>query len=123
MNSKLTTVFRIILGLILLIFGANKFFNFMTMPPMEGPPGEFMGALIAAGYMFPLIAATEMFSGILLILNKWFGLGLILASVIIVNIVAFHLVLAPAGIGLGALMAILAILLYYSKWNKFKPLF
>ena len=123
MNTKLTMVLRIILGLILLIFGANKFFNFLPMPPMEGAAGEFIGALFVAGYMFPLIALTEIVAGALLILNKWVGLAMILASTIIVNIVAFHLVLAPSGIGLGAVMLIIIVLLYYSKWHKFKTLF
>ncbi len=123
MNKKFTMVFRLILGLIFLIFGANKFFNFMPMPPMEGAPGEFMGALFAAGYMFPLIALTEIVAGVLLILNKWVGFALILASVMIVNIVVFHLALAPSGVGLGALMLVLAVLLYYANWNKFKTLF
>lgn len=123
MNTKLIMVLRLILGLILLIFGANKFFNFLPMPPMEGGAGEFMGALFAAGYMFPLIALTEIAAGALLILNKWVGLAMILASTIIVNIVAFHLVLAPSGIGLGAVMLVILVLLYYSNWHKFKTLF
>ena len=90
---------------------------------MEGAAGEFMGALFVAGYMFPLIALTEIVAGALLILNKWVGLAMILASTIIVNIVAFHLVLAPSEIGLGAVMLIIIVLLYYSKWHKFKTLF
>lgn len=123
MNSVVTLVARILLGLVLLIFGANKFFNFMPAPPLEGAAGDFMMALIGSGYLFKFIALTEMISGFLLIINKWTGFALILASVIIVNILAFHIFLAPAGIGLGAIMAILAILLYYTNWKKFSPLF
>ena len=123
MNSKITMVLRILLGLILLVFGLNKFFNFMPMPPMEGPPGDFMAALGKTGYMFPLIALTEIVAGALLLINKWKGLALILTAVISVNIVAFHLVLAPAGIGLAAVVAILNIVLIYANWNKFKTLF
>ena len=123
MNSKITMVLRILLGLILLVFGLNKFFNFMPMPPMEGPPGDFMAALGKTGYMFPLIALTEIVAGALLLINKWKGLSLILTAVISVNIVAFHLVLAPAGIGLAAVVAILNIVLIYANWNKFKTLF
>ena len=123
MNSKLTLVFRILLGLILLVFGLNKFFNFMPMPPMEGAPADFMGALGKSGYMFPLIAITEIAAGTLLLINKWKGLALIFAAIISVNIVLFHLALAPAGIGLAALVFILNALLIYSNWNKFKTLF
>jgi uncharacterized membrane protein YphA (DoxX/SURF4 family) len=123
MNSKLTMVLRLLLGLILLVFGANKFFQFMPMPPMEGPPADFMGALGNTGYMFPLIAVTEIVAGILLLFNKWKGLALIFASILSVNIILFHLALDPSGIGLAALVAILTTVLVYSNWKKFKTLF
>jgi uncharacterized membrane protein YphA (DoxX/SURF4 family) len=123
MNSKLTMALRVLLGLILLVFGANKFFNFIPAPPMEGAPGEFMGALVESGYMFPLIALTEITAGMLLLINKWKGLALIFAAIISVNIILFHLVLAPASIGLAAVVAILNIILMYANWKKFKTLF
>ncbi|WP_299523095.1 DoxX family membrane protein [uncultured Lutibacter sp.] len=123
MNSKLTMAFRLLLGLILLVFGLNKFFHFLPMPPMEGAPADFMGALGKTGYMFPLIAITEIVAGALLIINKWKGLALIFTAIISVNIVLFHLALAPAGIALAAVVAILNILLMYANWKKFKTLF
>ena len=123
MNSKLTMGLRIFLGLILLVFGANKFFHFLPMPPMEGASAEFMGALGNTGYLFPLIALTEVVAGVLLLLNKWVGLALILAAIISVNIVAFHLALDPSGVGLAAVVAILNIVLMYANWKKFKTLF
>jgi len=123
MNSKITMVLRLLLAIILLVFGLNKFFNFIPMPPMEGPPGEFMGALGKTGYMFPLIALTEVIAGALLLVNKFKGLALIMVSIISVNIVLFHLVLAPAGIALAAVVAILNIILIYANWKKFRTLF
>ena len=91
----------------------------MPMPQMEVPPAEFMGALNNAGYMFPLIAITEVIAGILLLVNKWTGLALILTAIISVNIVAFHLALDPSGVGLAAVVAILNIVLIYANWKKF----
>lgn len=123
MNKKITLVLRLLLGLILLVMGSNKFFHFLPMPPMEGPPADFMGALIATGYMFPLIAITEISAGVLLLINKWTGLALIFASIMSVNIILFHLVLDPAGIALGAVVAISTVILIYANWNKFKTLF
>jgi uncharacterized membrane protein YphA (DoxX/SURF4 family) len=123
MNSKLTLVLRLLLGLILLVMGSNKFFHFLPMPPMEGPSADFMGALIATGYMFPLIAITEIVAGALLILNKWSGLALIFASILSVNIILFHLALDPAGIALGAVVAVSTVILIYANWSKFKTLF
>ena len=123
MNSKLIMVLRILLALILLVFGSNKFFHFMPMPPMEGPPADFMGALGKTGYMFPLIALTEITSGALLLINKWKGLALIFVSIISVNIILFHIVLAPEGIALAAVVAVLDIVLIFANWKKFKTLF
>jgi uncharacterized membrane protein YphA (DoxX/SURF4 family) len=123
MNSKLTMVLRLLLGLILLVFGANKFFQFMPAPPMEGAPADFMGALFATGYMFPMIAITEIVAGVLLLINKWTGLALILAAIVSVNIILFHIMLAPASIAAGAVVAILTVVLIYANWKKFKTLF
>ena len=95
----------------------------MPMPPMEGAPAAFMGALGKSGYMFPLIAFTEIVAGALLLLNKWVGLALIFAAIISVNIVVFHLMLDPAGVGLAAVVAVLNTILIYANWNKFKTLF
>jgi len=123
MSKKVTMVLRLLLGLILLVFGLNKFLNFLPMPPMEGGAGEFMGALNDTGYMFPLIAITEIVAGALLLLNKWTGLALIFAAIISVNIVLFHLVLDISGTGLAAVVAVLNVLVMYGNWGKFKTLF
>lgn len=123
MNTKITLVFRLILGLILFVMGTNKFFHFLPSSPMQGPPAEFMGALAATGYMFPLIAITEISAGILLLLNKWVGLALIFAAIMSVNIILFHLALDPEGIALGAVVAVSTVILIYANWKKFKTLF
>jgi uncharacterized membrane protein YphA (DoxX/SURF4 family) len=116
-------VLRIVLGLIFLGFGADKFLNFLSLPAFEGPAGEFMGAIMATGYLFSLIAITEIVAGVLLILNKWKGFAMLLASVMIVNILAFHLALDPGGLGLVAVMLGIILLLYFKNWYKFKYLF
>lgn len=124
MNDKVTMVLRILLALIFLVFGLNYFFQFMPVPPPEGEEAKaFMGALFASGYMFPLIKLTEVFVGFLLLINKWVGLALILASVLLVNIVLFHFNLDKGGIAIGAVMAVIDVILIYSNWKKFKTLF
>jgi len=123
MNPKFIMALRLLLGLILLVFGANKFLQFMPSPPMEGPPADFFGALFATGYMIPLIAITEIVAGVLLLTNKWTGLALVLVAPISVNIVMFHLALDPAGIAAAAVVAVLNVVLIYANWKKFKTLF
>lgn len=60
--SKLQLILKIVLGIVLIIFGANKFLNFMPMPPMEGDAATFMGGLAVSGYMFPLLGILEILS-------------------------------------------------------------
>lgn len=121
MNSKLTMILRIVLAFVLLVFGTNKIFHFI---PMEAPPaGSFMDVLIQTGYMFPLIAITEICVGLLLLVNKWTGLALVWLVPLSVNIMLFHLNYDISTIGPGALVAILNAVLIYANWNKFKTLF
>jgi len=123
MNSKVTMVLRIILGLILIVFGANKFIRFMPSPELREAAGNFMVALASTGYMFPLIGAVEVIVGILLILNKWVPFAVVLLAPVAVNMVLFHLKLAPGGIVPAALVAIINGFLIYVNWDKFKALF
>lgn len=123
MNSKVTMALRIVLGLILIIFGANKFIGFMPTPDLPEAAGNFMGALANTGYMFPLIGLVEIIVGLLLVFNKWVAFALVLLAPVAVNMVLFHLKLAPGGIGPAALVTILNVILIYANWDKYKPLF
>lgn len=86
---------RILLGLIFFVFGLNGFLGFIPQPPLTGAPGDFVGALVATGYMFPLIKGTEVVAGALLLSNRFVALALVLLAPVIVNIALFHFVLAP----------------------------
>lgn len=121
MNPKVTLVLRLLLAVVLLVFGLNKFLHFI---PMDAPPeGSFMHALGQTGYMFPLIALSEIIPGFLLLINKWVGFALAWLVPISVNIVLFHLKFDISTIGPAALVAILNVVLIYAYWKKFKSLF
>ena len=123
MNSKLILVLRILLALILIVFGSNKFFNFMPAMEMPKAAGDFMMAMMATGYMLKLVGATEVVSGVLLLINKKVPFALVVLAPVVVNILFFHLFLAPAGIGPAAVVAIITIILIYNNWGKYKALF
>ncbi|HFC30363.1 MAG TPA: DoxX protein [Oceanospirillales bacterium] len=122
MNSKVTMVLRIILGLILVIFGANKFGHFMPSPELTGDAATFMGSLAGAGY-FTILGVLEIFIGLLLILNKWVPFALVLLAPLVVNFLIFHLTYDMGGILPASIVTILSIVLIYANWNKFKTLF
>ena len=121
--TKLPMIARILLAIVLLIFGFNKFIGFMPMPPMEGDAATFMNGLKIAGYMFPLLGIIEILVGVLLILKKAIPFALILLAPLAVNMVLFHISMAPLGILPAAIVFILDAYLIYANWDKFKGLF
>ena len=86
-------IVRLLLGLVFAVFGSNAFLHFIPMPPMQGLPGDFMGALIKSGYIYP-IATLQVLGGLLLLLGgRFVALGLTLLGPVIVNIVLYHIFL------------------------------
>ena len=122
MNLNAEKVTRSLLALILIVFGLNKFLNFMPLPPMPEPAESFMGALMDTGYIMVIVAALEVISGIFLMINKYSALMLVLVFPVLLNAFLFHLFLDFKGIG-GALLALsLAIFLMYKSFNTYKVL-
>jgi hypothetical protein len=72
---------------IFLVFGLNGFLNFIPLPPPGGIAGQFMGALYASRYLW-VIFAFQVVAGIL---------ALAVLAPVIVNILAFHALIARAG--------------------------
>ena len=113
---------RVLLGLAFTVFGLNGFFGFLPAPPHGGAAGEFLGALAATGYMFPLIKGTEVVGGLLLLGNRFVPLALALLAPVLVNIFAFHLFLEPASIGMAALLLGLELFLAWSYRDAFRSM-
>ncbi len=119
MRTKVTLAARIVLGLIFLVFGSNGFFHFLPQPPMSGPPADFFGALLATGYLFPLLKGTEVITGALLLSGRLVPLALTVLAPVVVNIVGFHLFLAPSGLPLALVVVVLGVFLAWSYRSAF----
>lgn len=125
MNSKFTSIVRILLGIILLVFGLNKFYplSFLPMPQLPENASEFMSSLAATGYVLPVVGVLEVFIAILLLSKKWIAFALILLAPISLNILLFHLFLDIPGIAGAILVAVLNGILIYKHWQQYRPLF
>ncbi len=120
--KKAKLIVRILLGLIVLVFGLNKFIQFMPTPPMPEAAGEFMGALVKSGYLMVAVAVVEIVAGIMLLINKFQPLALVILFPVLLNAFLFHLFLAPAGIG-GALVATaMNIFLFFANKESYNSL-
>jgi uncharacterized membrane protein YphA (DoxX/SURF4 family) len=95
-TNKSATVARLLLGTIFFVFGLNGFLQFLPQPPMPEAAGAFIGGLASAGYFFPLLKGLEVAAGIALLSNRFVPLALTVLAPITVNILLFHVVLAPA---------------------------
>jgi hypothetical protein len=114
---------RYLLGLMFLVFGSNMFLHFIPMGQMPtGLAGQFMAALFAASYFY-VVGAIMVISAILFLANRFVGLGLTLLGPVLFNILLFHLLMNPGGIGMGAFATLLWLLVAWQHRRVFERLF
>ena len=107
-----TLLVRILLGLVFVVFGSNLIHPFLPMPPMHGPAGDFLGAMGGTGYL-KVVGALQVAGGAILLLGRYVPLGLTLLGPVIVNILCFHIFLAPSGLPLALIVTALALFLLW----------
>ena len=118
--NKAKLIIRILFGLMLVIFGLNKFLQFIPMPPMPEAAGEFMGALVKSGYLLVIVAIVEVITGVLLLANRYQSLALVVVFPVILNAFLFHLFLDLPGIGAAAFAIIMNIFLLFANKESYK---
>lgn len=123
MNSTFTTILRIILGIGLLVFGLNKFFNYIQMFEMPPAAANFMESLETTGYAFYLVGILEIAVALMLLLKKWVPFALILLAPLSINILLFHIFLDVSDIAVAIVIFSLNVLLMYKYWKAYRPLF
>jgi uncharacterized membrane protein YphA (DoxX/SURF4 family) len=120
--SRIPSILRILLGLGFTVFALNYFFPFL---PAQDPPPDaampFLGAFAGSGFL-TLVKGIELGAGLLLLANRFVPLALALLAPIIVGIVAFHALLAPAGMGIAIGFVVLELALAWSYRGAFAPM-
>jgi hypothetical protein len=77
---------------------------------------------MGTGYMFQMIASTEVVVGLSLLTARWVPLALVLLAPLLVNILAFHVFLAPAGLGVPAVLLAIQLFLAWRYRDAYRPL-
>ena len=119
----LSLIARILLGLLFLFFGANGFLNFMVPPPAPDSPATRFGTLLMTTHYMHFVCAIMVISAILFLIGRYVPLALVLIGPVIVNILLFHTLMAPASIGPGALAAVLWFIVFIHVRSAFSGIF
>jgi putative oxidoreductase len=122
-SSIVTIILRSLLGLAFVVFGLNKFLHFIPTPAEPPAAMDFFGALFRTGYFIPLLAATEIVSGALLLTGIFVPFALVLIAPVIVNIFMFHLFLAPGGLPMAFIFVALELILAWQHRRAYATLF
>ncbi len=115
-------VARLLLGFVFTVFGSNGFLHFIPSLPMPDRAMAFLAAMGATGYMLPLLFATQVVSGVLLLTGRFVPLALTLLAPVVVNIALFHTFLAPGGLPVAIIVVLLELFLAWTHRDAFAPM-
>ncbi|MBD0402639.1 DoxX family membrane protein [Flammeovirga sp. EKP202] len=121
-EGKATTVIRYLLAVMMIVFGLNKFLNFIPMPPASEEVAQVFGSLMLMGVL-PIVGIIEVVGGLLLATKKAVPATLVVLGAVGFNAFLFHATLDPAGIGGATFFLGMVIYLAYAYRSKFAPLF
>jgi putative oxidoreductase len=118
-------IVRILLGLMFVVFGANIMHPFLPAPPPPpgSPTAQFMAIMGPSGWMH-LVGLFQFLGGLLVLIGGTAPLGLAFLAPVLVNILAFHLLLMGGhGIGPGFVATLFELILLYAYRANFAGLF
>jgi len=95
----------------------------MPPPPAGSLPGQFMGVMGPTGWMH-IVSFFQVLGGLLVLIGGTAPLGLCILGPILVNILAFHILLTGnQGIAPGLVSTLLEIILIYAYRANFAGIF
>ncbi|RAW00421.1 DoxX family membrane protein [Pseudochryseolinea flava] len=123
MKNKILFVLCLLVGLLFLNGGLNKFFNYIPVPP-DLPEGQvnMFTAMMQVGWLMPLIAVAEIVGGILFIIPRFRPLGAIILFPILIGILLTNLTVAPEGIPLTSIMFAIWTWVIIENFPKYRPM-
>ncbi len=114
---------RVLLGLIFLASAIVVLFNLVPAPPLTGNVKTFNDGLMATGYFIPMLKSIELLCGLALITGLFVPLALVVLFPITVHIFIYHLLMAPDGLIVGAVLLVAHLFLAYYYRKSYAPLF
>ncbi|RFZ82909.1 DoxX family protein [Mucilaginibacter terrenus] len=116
-------VIRTLMGLLLLFASVSYFFN-LTPPPTNMPQSAITyNEGLAIVKLMTLVKAVELICGLMFLIGRYVTLAVVLIFPIVINIVLFHGVVMPSGLGPGLFLLFGELFLAYYYRRNYAPLF
>ncbi|HSY62696.1 MAG TPA: DoxX family protein [Cytophaga sp.] len=123
MKKKILFVVCLLVGLLFINGGLNKFFHYIPAPEdMPEDMVKLMAAFMTITWLMPLVAAAELIGGILFIIPKFRALGAIVLFPIIIGIVLLHGINAPSGLPMALIVFAVDLWVIYENRAKYAPM-
>lgn len=123
MKQKIFFVIYLLLGLMFINAGLNKFLNYMPVP--EDLPEKMVkmrAAFMEISWLFPLIGFAEVAGGLLFIIPRFRPLGAIIIFPIMIGILLTHITAAPSGLPIAIVLLAINLWAIYDNKEKYMPL-
>ena len=113
---------QLLAGLMLVVFGSNKFLGFIEMQPGSVAMGAFMMALFQSGYLMKLVAVVEIVAGLSFLLNKYAALMAVVLLPVMLNAFLAHLFLDPGGIGGATVLLVFTVIIMMRNKDRYRDI-
>ena len=105
-------VARLLLGLMFTVFGLNGFLHFIPQPPESAGLAADFSKVLGESHYFVAVFAIQLIAGLLFLSGQYIPLALTIIAPVIVNILLFHLLMAPGGIAPGLVATVLWLIVF-----------
>ena len=123
MKQKIIFVLSLLLGLMFINAGLNKFLNYMPVP--ENLPEEMQktaDAFNQIGWIMPLVGFAELLGGILFIFPKTRALGALVLFPVMIGILFTNGMSMPSGLPIALLLFAVILWVIYENRRKYLPI-
>ncbi|MDN3549994.1 DoxX family membrane protein [Mucilaginibacter aquaedulcis] len=123
MKPKILFVLCLLVGLLFVNAGLDKFFHYMPVPKdMPEKAAKAGMAFMTIGWILPLVGAAELIGGLLLIFKKTRALAAVILVPIITGILLANISMAPQGLPIVAVIIAVIVWVIADNWSKYLPM-
>ncbi len=123
MKNKILFVVSLLLGLLMINAGLDKFLHYMPMPK-EMPEKMFNAfkAYTEIGWLMPLVGIAELLGGILIIFPRTRALGGLVIFPLMVGILLTNIVQDTRGLPIALVLMAILFWIFYDNKQKYLPI-